>query len=93
MMTTLARQPGGGLIFPNDSFINTHRKSIIALAARYRLPASYSLRPYAIDGGLLSYGISTDEQYRQAAAYIDRILKALSKVARSAWISLHASAG
>jgi putative tryptophan/tyrosine transport system substrate-binding protein len=75
LMASLGREPGGGLIFPTDSFVNTHRKLVIELAARYRLPATYSLRPYAADGGLLSYGINTDEQYRQATLYIDRILK------------------
>jgi putative ABC transport system substrate-binding protein len=63
------------LIFPTDSFINTHRKLVIELAARYRLPAMYSLRHYAASGGLVSYGIDTNDQYRQAAAYVDRILR------------------
>jgi putative ABC transport system substrate-binding protein len=75
VMTKLASEPGGGLIFPTDSFINTHRRLVVELAARYRLPAVYSLRHYADDGGLVSYGMDTDEQYRQAAGYIDRILR------------------
>jgi putative ABC transport system substrate-binding protein len=75
IISRLAREPGGGLIFPTDSFINTHRKLVIELAARYRLPAMYSLRHYAASGGLVSYGIDTNDQYRQAAAYVDRILR------------------
>jgi putative ABC transport system substrate-binding protein len=75
IISRLAREPGGGLIFPTDSFINTHRKLVIELAARYRLPALYSLRHYAASGGLVSYGIDTNDQYRQAAAYVDRILR------------------
>jgi putative tryptophan/tyrosine transport system substrate-binding protein len=78
IMAMLAREPGCGLIFPTDSFINAHRKLIIALAARHQLPATYSFRSYVADGGLLSYGIDTDEQYRQAAVYIDRILNGKS---------------
>jgi putative tryptophan/tyrosine transport system substrate-binding protein len=75
LMAALARDGSGGLIFVTDSFINLNRKMIIALAARYRLPAIYSQRHYSTDGGLLSYGINTDDQYRLAAGYIDRILK------------------
>jgi len=51
------------------------RKLIVALAARYRLPAIYSYRFFAADGGLISYGPDNIEQYRRAAGYVDRILK------------------
>jgi len=52
-----------------------HRDLIIALAARYRLPAVYFERYFATAGGLISYGAEISEQYRQAASYVDRILK------------------
>jgi putative tryptophan/tyrosine transport system substrate-binding protein len=48
---------------------------IIALAARYRLPAVYPLRGFVISGGLISYGNDAVDPYRRAAAYVDRILK------------------
>jgi putative ABC transport system substrate-binding protein len=52
-----------------------HRKLIIALAARHRLPAVYPFRYYATSGGLISYGPDTTDPFRRAATYIDRILK------------------
>ncbi|MGA7403873.1 MAG: hypothetical protein WBW67_03640, partial [Pseudolabrys sp.] len=51
-----AREPNGGLIVIPDGFLNVHRADIIALAARYRLPAIYPWRFFAEEGGLLSYG-------------------------------------
>jgi putative ABC transport system substrate-binding protein len=54
---------------------NTHRKLIIELAARYRLPAIYQFRYFANEGGLISYGGDVVDQYRRAASYIDRILR------------------
>jgi putative ABC transport system substrate-binding protein len=71
----LGREPGGGLIFPPDGFTLIHRKLIVELAARYRLPAIYGLRDFADDGGLAYYGSDSTDQYRQAAAYVDRILR------------------
>jgi putative ABC transport system substrate-binding protein len=53
----------------------SHRKLFIELAARYKLPAVYPYRYYAVDGGLISYGPSTHEPLRRAAGYVDRILK------------------
>jgi putative ABC transport system substrate-binding protein len=52
-----------------------HRELIIALAARHRLPAIYAYRQFIADGGLISYGLDLAEQYRGAAAYVDRILR------------------
>ena len=52
-----------------------HRNPIIALAARYRLPAVYCFRYYATSGGLISYGPHTTDTFRRAAGYVDRILK------------------
>jgi putative ABC transport system substrate-binding protein len=55
-ISTLAREPDGGLIAMPDSFNMVHRRTIIALADRYRLPAIYYFRLFATDGGLISYG-------------------------------------
>jgi putative tryptophan/tyrosine transport system substrate-binding protein len=71
----LGREPGGGLILPPNSFTTVHRKLIIDLATRYRLPAIYGSRNFAGDGGLIFYGANPIEQFGQAAQYIDRILR------------------
>jgi putative tryptophan/tyrosine transport system substrate-binding protein len=70
-----AREPGGALLVLPDLFTATNRQSIIALAARHRLPAVYPFRYFVASGGLMSYGIEMLETYRQAASYVDRILK------------------
>jgi len=71
----LGREPGGGLILPPDVFAATHRKLIMDLADRYKLPAAYPHRYFVDDGGLLSYGSDPVEFMRQAAIYVDRILR------------------
>jgi len=71
----LGREPSGGLILPPDGFTLVHRKLIVELAARYQLPAIYGIQNFARDGGLAYYGVNIDDQYRQAAAYVDRILR------------------
>jgi putative ABC transport system substrate-binding protein len=55
--------------------MNTHRNLVIAVAERHRLPAIYAARYYAQSGGLLSYGNVAADAYRQAATYIDQILR------------------
>src|SRR5207249_6946315 len=70
-----AREPDGALLVLPDLFTATNRQSIIALAARHRLPAVYPFRYFVASGGLMSYGTETLETYRQAASYVDRILK------------------
>ena len=74
-MTMLGREPGGGLIVPPDGFLLEYRKQIIELAARHRLPAIYGLSVFTAEGGLASYGVKVSEQFRQAADYVDRILR------------------
>ena len=71
----LARHGATGLLVTPDIFTAAHRQEIIALAAKYRLPAVYPYRYFATDGGLMSYGIDPADQCRQAAVYVDRILK------------------
>ena len=73
-VTAFARSANGGLIVTSGG-TGFHRDVIIPLAARLRLPAVYPYRYYATDGGLVSYGPNTIDQYRRAAAYVDRILK------------------
>jgi putative ABC transport system substrate-binding protein len=67
--------PSGGLIVIPDAFTVANRGVIISLAARYRLPAIYAYRYYAVDGGLLSYGHDTTDLFRRSASYVDRILR------------------
>ena len=74
-VTMLAREPGGGLILPVDTFTTAHREMIFELADRGRLPAIYGDRSFAGAGGLASYGIDLAGQLRQAAGYVDRILR------------------
>jgi putative ABC transport system substrate-binding protein len=75
VITAFAREPSGGLIVLPSTFILVHRGLIIALAARYRLPAVYSFRYFTETGGLVSYGNVAADAYRQAAGYVDRILR------------------
>jgi putative ABC transport system substrate-binding protein len=70
-----ASHPNTGLIVLPDPIVLAHRGLIIELAAKQRHPAVYPLRAFAIDGGLLSYGVDVQDQARQSAFYIDRILK------------------
>jgi len=70
-----ARQPNGGMVVTESGLAIVHRHSIIALAARYRLPAVYGARLFAADGGLVSYGADSIDPYRRAAGYVARILK------------------
>src|SRR5215471_11791141 len=69
------RDPGGGLIVMPDVSNDVNRELIIALAARYSVPAVYFNRFFSELGGLISYGDVRSEQFRLAAGYIDRILK------------------
>jgi putative ABC transport system substrate-binding protein len=74
-VAAFARTRNGGLISTASALSGLHRDLIISLAAKYRLPATYHERSYAAAGGLVSYGPNFINQYRQAAGYIDRILK------------------
>jgi len=75
-LATLALSPNCGLIVMPDAFTRLHRERIIAVAAKRALPAIYPDRSFATDGGLISYGGDSPELgYRQAASYVDRILR------------------
>ena len=74
-VTAFARSSNGGLIVPGSALATIHRNLIIGLAARHKLPAVYSNPVFVADGGLISYGPDRVDQYRRAAAYVDRILK------------------
>jgi len=74
-VSDFARRANGGLIAPASPFQGVHRELIITLAARHRLPAVYPFRYMVTGGGLMSYGTNLVDQFRQAATYVDRILK------------------
>src|SRR5436190_15665346 len=74
-IAALARSPNGGIVVTSSPEASRHRHLIITLAARHGLPAIYSYRSFAVEGGLISYGPDMVDQYRRAAAYVDRILK------------------
>jgi len=74
-VVSFASSPNGGLIVTAGPLAAIHRDLIIALAAREKLPAIYFERVFAAAGGLISYGPSFDDAGRQAAGYVDRILK------------------
>jgi putative ABC transport system substrate-binding protein len=74
-LTAFARSPNGGLIVTASPPAVVHRDLIVRLATQHRLPAVYWQRFYVADGGLIAYGPDPVDQYRQAAGYVDRILK------------------
>jgi putative ABC transport system substrate-binding protein len=74
-VAAFARDPNGGLIVTSGRGALVHRHLIITLAARHKLPAVYYDRSWAAAGGLVSYGPNFVDQYRQAAGYVDRILR------------------
>ena len=74
-LAAFARNPNSGLIVTGSALTVVRRDLIIALAARYRLPAVYYDRYFISAGGLISYGSNNVEQFRLAAGYVDRILK------------------
>jgi putative ABC transport system substrate-binding protein len=74
-VATLVQRGAGAIVVAGDAlFINRHDQ-IVALAARYALPASYNLRDYAHAGGLMSYGADIFDIYHQAGVYVGRILR------------------
>jgi putative tryptophan/tyrosine transport system substrate-binding protein len=74
-VAAFARGSNGGLIVTASALAVVHREVIITLATRYKLPAVFFLRSFVNDGGLISYGPDSTDQFRRAAGYVDRILK------------------
>lgn len=74
-MARLATEPRGGVVVAPDAFFASHSTQIVALAERFRLPAVYPYRYYVAQGGLLCYGVNNVDLFRQAAPYVDRILR------------------
>ena len=75
VIAAFGQTSNGGIIVTGSGLAITNRDLIIALAARYKLPTVYFERVFVTAGGLASYGANAVEQYRQAAGYVDRILK------------------
>ena len=69
------RRRVGALMVGSGGFLNSYRETIVALAARHALPAIYAQREATVAGGLMSYGASITDAYRQAGVYAARILK------------------
>ena len=72
---SFALVPNGGLLAPPDNTVSANRDLVIALAARHRIPAVYAFPEYVAAGGLMAYGTDVLMQFRQAASYVDRILR------------------
>ena len=70
-----AATPGGGIVAMFDTFLAEHRDFLVALMARYRLPAIYGSQIYAPSGGLMAYASDYPDIFRRAADYVDRILR------------------
>jgi putative tryptophan/tyrosine transport system substrate-binding protein len=74
-LLSLVRQGVGGMLVAADPYFDTRRDRIIAFAAQNRIPTIYQFREFAVAGGLMSYGPSITDSYRQAGDYVGRILK------------------
>jgi putative tryptophan/tyrosine transport system substrate-binding protein len=75
VISGLGREPDSGLIAMTDSFTTVHRKAIIELAIRHKVPFMYYISVVPREGGLISYGIDLTNEFRRSASYVDRILR------------------
>jgi putative tryptophan/tyrosine transport system substrate-binding protein len=78
VITSLGREPGGGLVGLVDNYMLVHRAQVISLAAQNNVPAVYYDLTFVRDGGLLSYGPDFGDSFRRAATYADRVLRGAS---------------
>jgi len=74
-IVAFAQTPNGGLILTGSAAAIAHGGLIVSLAAKHKLPAAYFIRRFISNGGLICYGPDVVDQHRQAAVYVDRILK------------------
>ena len=72
---TLAQKRVGTLVVVTDTVVNNRRAQLVALTARHMLPSIFPFREFATAGGLMSYGVSFGDAYRQVGIYTGRILK------------------
>jgi putative tryptophan/tyrosine transport system substrate-binding protein len=72
---TLIAQQAAGLLVAADPFFNNRREQLVTLATYHGIPAIYEFREYALAGGLMTYGVSITDSYRQAGVYAGRVLK------------------
>jgi putative ABC transport system substrate-binding protein len=75
VVARLAREAGSGLLVLPDSFMLSHRKTVVAQVARHRLPTIYYSTALVEEGGLIGYGVDTLDLIRRAAEYVDRVLR------------------
>jgi putative tryptophan/tyrosine transport system substrate-binding protein len=75
VVTSLGREPRGGLVVMPDTFTINHRTPLIQMAVRNNVPAVYWYSAFAREGGLLSYGVDNADIFRRSASYFDRILR------------------
>jgi putative ABC transport system substrate-binding protein len=75
VFASLVQQQAGALVVANDALFVLHRERLVALSARYAIPAIYFLREFTVAGGLMSYGNSLADAYRQVGIYVGRILQ------------------
>ena len=74
-VAALGRESNSGLICMTDSFMTVHRKAVIELTARHRVPTISFVNVVAREGGLISYGVDISDLFLRSAAYVDRILR------------------